>query len=80
MEVPNRINGSWVATLTDEEIIGVEAGLHETYTALEHREKQARGDRYDLMRSPADLMEAWSRWSLVNAATRSRSLNPRKRL
>jgi hypothetical protein len=79
-EVPDRINGAWVASLTDEEILGVEGALHETFSALEFREKKARGDRYNLMRSPADLMEAWNRWSLVNAATRARSLNPHKRL
>ena len=77
--LPDRINGAWVATLTDDEIIGVEGRLHKTFSSLEAREKKARGDRYDLMRSPADLMEAWSRWSLVNAATRARSLNPQKR-
>ena len=77
--VPDRINGAWVAALSDDEILGVEGALHETFSALELREKKARGDRYNLMRSPADLMEAWSRWSLVNAATRARALNPRKR-
>jgi hypothetical protein len=77
--LPDRINGAWVAALSDEEILGVEGALHKKFTALETREKKARGDRYNLMRSPADLMEAWNRWSLVNAATRARSLNPRKR-
>jgi hypothetical protein len=77
--VPSHINGTWVATLTDEEILSVEGDLHEAFSALEFREKKARGDRYNLMRSPADLMDAWNRWSVVNAATRARSLNPRKR-
>jgi hypothetical protein len=36
------------------------------------------GQKYQLFRSPPDLMDAWDRWSRVHTATRGRSLNPRR--
>lgn len=77
--VPERISAEWISTLTNDDLIEVEARLHERFTALERREKKARGARYQLLCSPPDLMDAWDRWSRVLTATRSRSLNPRRR-
>jgi len=79
MNVPERISADWIGTLTDADLIDVEALLHERFTALERREKVSKGSRYDLFRSPPDVMDAWDRWSRVLTATRSRSLSPRKR-
>jgi hypothetical protein len=76
--VPAQINTTWIGTLTDDDLIIVEARLHEQYAVIERREKRAQGAKYHLFRSPADLMTAWDRWSRVNAATRSRSLNPKR--
>jgi hypothetical protein len=76
--LPDRISLAWIETLTDVDLLDVEARVHARFTVLERREKRARGDKYQLMRGPADLMEAWDRWSRLLAATRERSLNPRR--
>ena len=76
--LPERITGNWMGTLTDEDLIDVEARLHEKFDALERREKKARGAAYQLLCSPADVMDAWDRWSRVLTAARLRSLNPRR--
>jgi hypothetical protein len=76
--VPERISTAWIETLTDADLLDVEARVHARFALLERREKRVRGYRYELMRGPADLMEAWDRWSRLHAATRERSLNPRR--
>lgn len=76
--VPERISLDWIGTLTDADLIDIEARLHERFTALERREKKAHGGRYQLFCSPPDVMDAWDRWSRVLTATRLRALNPRR--
>lgn len=76
--VPERISMVWIETLTNEDLLDVEARVHARFSLLERREKKLKGDRYQLMRGPADLMDAWDRWSRLLAATRERQLNPRR--
>ncbi len=76
--VPDRISMSWIETLTDDDLLDVEERLHTRYVVIERREKRVRGDKYQLMRGPADLMDAWDRWSRLSGATRERSLTPRR--
>jgi len=76
--VPERISLAWIETLTNDDLLDVEARVHAKFTVLERREKKVRGDKYQLMRGPAELMDAWDRWSRLHAATRDRSLNPRR--
>lgn len=76
--VPERISLAWIETLTNDDLLDVEARVHAKFTLLERREKKVRGDKYQLMRGPAELMDAWDRWSRLHAATRDRSLNPRR--
>ncbi len=76
--VPDRISMAWIETLTNDDLLDVEARVHAKFNILEKREKKARGDKYQLMRGPAELMDAWDRWSRLHAATRDRSLNPRR--
>ena len=76
--VPDRISMAWIETLSDIDLLDVEARVHAKFSVLERREKKARGDKYQLMRGPADLMDAWDRWSRLLSATRERSLNPRR--
>jgi hypothetical protein len=59
-------------------LIQIEARLHARFSTLERREKKLHGQKYQLFRSPPDVMDAWDRWSRVNTATRGRSLNPRR--
>lgn len=76
--VPERISMAWIETLADEDLLDVEQRVHAQFSVLERREKKAKGDKYQLMRGPAELMEAWDRWSRLQAAARERSLNPRR--
>jgi len=76
--VPERINTDWIATLSDADLIDVEARLHSKFALLERREKTKRGASYQLCCSSRGTMDAWDRWSRVLTAARSRSLNPRR--
>ena len=76
--LPERIHATWIGTLSDGDLLDVEAQLHDRFFALEGREKQKVGVKYSLFRGPADLMDAWDRWSRVHTATRARALNPRR--
>ena len=76
--VPERISRDWIDTLSDEDLVDVEARLHTKFATLEKREKKARGIRFDMMRASADLIDAWDRWSRLLNATRERALIPRR--
>ncbi|HLA90187.1 MAG TPA: hypothetical protein VJL28_07155 [Gemmatimonadaceae bacterium] len=77
--VPERINAAWIATLADEDLLDIEARLSERFTILDNRHKQLRGRSYVLLRGPADLIDAWDRWSRLSMAVRARSLVARPR-
>jgi hypothetical protein len=72
--IPDTISLEWIDSLSDPELLDVEARLRGRFALLERREKKIRGHRYELCRGPADLMAAWDRWSRVSTATRDRSL------
>jgi len=74
--VPARIQAAWINTLSDRDLLDVESQLRDLFFRLEGIEKKKFGRKYDLFRGPAELMEAWDRWSRVHTATRERSLNP----
>ena len=76
--VPEQISRNWIDTLSDEDLVDVEARLHTKFSTLEKREKKARGARFDMMRASAELVDAWDRWSRLLNATRERSLIPRR--
>ncbi len=76
--VPERISMTWIESLSDVELIDCEARVHAKFALIERREKKIRGHRYELCRGPADLMDAWDRWSRLHHATRDRSLRPRR--
>lgn len=76
--LPERVNTAWIETLSDDDLLDVEERVHKTFSTLERREKKLRGDRFQLMRGPEELLNAWDRWSRLLNATRERSLKPRK--
>jgi hypothetical protein len=76
--VPQQISHAWIETLSDEDMIDIEARLHAAFTVIERREKKALGHKYELCRGTAELMFAWDRWSRISAAARDRSLVPRR--
>lgn len=76
--VPEQISRNWIDTLSDEDIVDVEARLHTKFATLEKREKKARGARFNMMQASAELLDAWDRWSRLLNATRERSLVPRR--
>jgi hypothetical protein len=74
MNIPERINARWIATLGDEQLRTAEAELHATFRASERAEKARSGPRYILLQGPAALVNAWQRWLLVSNETRTRGL------
>ena len=77
--VPERIDKAWIDTLEDVDLIDVEARLRAKFDLLDGREKRARGNRYNLMRGPEDLVLAWDRWSRVCSAMQRRTLSARRK-
>jgi hypothetical protein len=78
MTLPDRITYDWMGTLDDDSLLDAEWSLHQVFTDEEAAQRRRLGDRYDLMRGPAELLSAWDRWSRVNRETRQRKLNPRR--
>lgn len=76
--VPQQISMEWIGSLTNDDLLDVESRVYAQFEVLNKREKKRRGEQYQLMRGPAELMDAWDRWSRLNAATRERSLHPRR--
>ena len=78
MTLPDRITYEWMGTLDDDSLLVAELSLHQLFADEEAAERKRRGERYELVRGPAELMSAWDRWSRVNTETRQRKLNPRR--
>ncbi len=74
MTIPDYINGRWIATLRNDQLIKAEAQLHAVFRRQESTEKARCGSRYVLLQGPSDLVNAWQRWLLLNNETRSRGL------
>lgn len=74
MIIPDHINGRWIATLEDDQLMVAEAELHALFRAQESTEKRRSGARYMLLHGPVGLVNAWHRWLLVNNETRNRGL------
>lgn len=80
MNLPDRINAQWIATLENDQLMTAEAELHALFRAAERTEKDRSGARYILLQGPAALVNAWHRWLLVSNETRQRGLVVRRRL
>ena len=74
MQIPERVNGKWVATLDDGALVEAEARLHADFRKQDSAEKARLGTRYRLFQGPPALMDAWMRWRLVNNETTKRKL------
>jgi len=79
MKLPEHITASWMDSLTDGDLLTAESRLHVTFAALEGAQKKLRGEEYELMRGPAELLSAWGRWSRVSTEARARGLHARRR-
>lgn len=79
MELPERLDASWVDALPDAELLNVESELHDAFIVIETEERRLHGDDYQLARGSAELMLAWRRWSMASLATRARGLHARYR-
>ena len=78
MTLPDRITYDWLVALDDDALLTAERTLHQTFTDEEGTQRRRLGDRYELMRGPAELLSAWDRWSRANTEARHRKLNPRR--
>ena len=74
MNIPDRVNSRWIATLGDDQLMNAEAELHAVFRKQETTEKTRSGPRYILLQGPSALINAWHRWLLVNNETRNRGL------
>jgi len=74
MNFPDRITSRWAASLSDEQLQGAERTLHTAFQEQEAAEKSRRGSRYEMMRGPSALLNAWHGWSMVNNEVRTRGL------
>jgi hypothetical protein len=74
LTIPNHINAQWIATLADDQLIVAEAKLHAIFHKEEVSEKRRSGGRYKLLQGPAELVNAWHRWTMLSNATRRRGL------
>lgn len=76
--LPDKVNASWIATLGDKQLVDAEKQLHTLFVAAETTEKKRAGSRYEMMRGPAELMDAWLRWLLVNNETKNRGVTVKR--
>ncbi len=74
MRIPERLNARWIDSLGDPQLIEAEGRLHAEFFKQENAEKRRRGSRYDMLRGPTTLVNAWLRWLLVSNAIRTRGL------
>lgn len=74
MNIPERVNGKWVATLDDAALVEAEGVLHADFRRQDVAEKARRGTKYRLLEGPAPLVDAWMRWNLVSNEARKRGL------
>jgi hypothetical protein len=77
--IPTRINAAWIGTLADDDLLEIEARLHDRFAVLDQRHRRTVKERYVLMRGPVELIDAWDRWSRLNVAARGRALVPKVR-
>ena len=75
---PDPIDNRWIDTLSDAELVEAEFALRTRYAALETRERERGGDRYDRMRGSPAATSAWVQWSMVRNASRSRGVRMRR--
>jgi len=78
VQFPDRITSRWTASLSDEQLQGAERVLHTAFLEQETAEKRRRGSRYEMMRGPSELLDAWHGWSMVNNEIRTRGLLVRR--
>jgi hypothetical protein len=74
MEIPQRVNTKWMATLDDASVVEAEAILHADFRHQDNAEKNRRGTRYRLLEGPPTLVDAWMRWLSVSNEARRRGL------
>ena len=79
MTFPDRIDATWIGSLSDDQLVKAEGELRKRFAEQETKEKKRRGSQYDMMRGPDALTSAWLRWSMVNNATRARGLRAKSR-
>lgn len=79
MQIPERVDARWIETLADSQLLTAEEKLRAEFAKREQAEKKIRGSRYEMMRGPSALVNAWLRWLLVSNAARTRGLAKRAR-
>jgi hypothetical protein len=79
MRVPEHVTSAWMDSLDDGDLLAAESRLHTAFSTLEAEQRSLRGQNYELLRGPAELLTAWANWSQVSTETRERRLHVRRR-
>jgi hypothetical protein len=79
MRVPEHVTSAWMDSLDDGDLLTAESRLHTAFSTLETEQRSLRGQSYQLLRGPAELLAAWANWSRVSTEIRERRLHARRR-
>jgi hypothetical protein len=74
MKLPDHVTTAWLQALSDENLLLAETKLHGEFAALEREQKKLLGAAYDMRRAPAELWDAWDRWSRARTHVGGRKL------
>ena len=74
MQIPERVNMKWMATLDDASILDAETTLHSDFREQDQLERHRRGAGYRMFEGPAPLLDSWHKWQTVTNEARRRGL------
>ena len=74
MTIPSHVNARWLATLGDDQLVAAEAQMYADFRTREVTERRRAGSRYILLQGPAELVNAWHQWTLLNNEAKARGV------
>jgi hypothetical protein len=76
--IPGRLSTTEIGALSADELLNAELAMHTRFAELDAVEKRTKGRKYNLMKGPAELMDAWDQWGRLTRAAQARLLTPLK--
>lgn len=73
-----RLTSASITAMSEAELIDAEFSHHVRFIELDGQERRAKGPKYNLMRGPEELVNAWDQWGRLTRATIARDLVPRR--
>jgi hypothetical protein len=71
-----RLTVATIAAMTTKQLLSAELAHHKRFTELDGDERRVRGSRYNLLRGPVELVDAWDQWGRLTRAAINRGLTP----